>query len=325
MRSTLAALGLLVFSVSATAQGWANKLFQGKTTHDFGTVPRGTQLHHRFRITNIYAVNMEITNVRVSCGCASAQVGKRSLKPKEETYLDVNMDGLRFNGFKRLSIFVSVGPKFVSTAEIKISATTRGDIVCNPTHVDFGIIAPNQRISKSIDIEYAGRLDWKIQEVITRGTPFEVQVEQLYRRRGQIGYRLKVSLKSDVKAGLLKDAFQVRTNDATSPTFPVLVEANVQAALMVAPDRLSLGTVNKGTVIEKRLLVRGKVPFRIQKIDGTGEEIRVIEILPNRTGTLHNVKLRIRLNEPGRIRRDLTIQTDTLRTPVKVLFEADVQ
>ena len=73
MRIALVALfALLVGPTPAPAQGsWADKMFKGETTHDFGSVPRGAQLFHRFKITNIYAVRLEIVQVRTSCGCVT--------------------------------------------------------------------------------------------------------------------------------------------------------------------------------------------------------------------------------------------------------------
>jgi hypothetical protein len=47
---------------------WAAKLFgsPANLVHDFGTVTRGTHLHHGFVMTNIYAVPIEIMSIRGS-------------------------------------------------------------------------------------------------------------------------------------------------------------------------------------------------------------------------------------------------------------------
>src|SRR5205085_2791520 len=71
------ALSLILLAVMATQSpaqsGWAEKMFDRKVVHDFGSVPRGAQLFHRFPITNIYAVRMEIISVQSGCGCVSAE------------------------------------------------------------------------------------------------------------------------------------------------------------------------------------------------------------------------------------------------------------
>jgi hypothetical protein len=101
---------------AAQQQPWAAKMFKDGLSHDFGSVPRGAQLFHRFTITNIYAVRMEITDVRSGCGCVTAAAATRVLEPRESTTIDVSMDAHRFIGHKTVAIRVSVGPEFISSA-----------------------------------------------------------------------------------------------------------------------------------------------------------------------------------------------------------------
>src|SRR6185295_14757121 len=104
MRTWYVALVVLVLGPAAAhAQGgWAQKMFKGKTTHDFGTVPRGAQLKVDFPITNIYAVPMEITEIKPSCGCVTAVPTKKVLASRETGTIEVRMDGRRFSGTKNV-------------------------------------------------------------------------------------------------------------------------------------------------------------------------------------------------------------------------------
>ena len=95
-RKVLSAL-IFVFAAATVSsaqnnQNWAEKMFPDGVAHDFGVVPHGAQLFHRFNITNIYAVRMEITSITPGCGCITATAGKRVLEPNEKTTLDVGMD-----------------------------------------------------------------------------------------------------------------------------------------------------------------------------------------------------------------------------------------
>ena len=95
MRQVLFAGLALVATTPAFSMedGWAKKLFKEQTAHDFGTVARGAQLYHRFPVTNIYAVPLEITThsrvVRLRHGDAHAQ-GAAAAK-----WLHRNHDGRR--------------------------------------------------------------------------------------------------------------------------------------------------------------------------------------------------------------------------------------
>src|SRR5947199_3887453 len=199
MRQAVFALLALTAAAPATcAQGWANKLFKNQTTHEFGTVPYGAQLLHRFSITNIYAVPLEISQVRVSCGCVTATPSRKVLPSRETGTIDVTMDARRFKGAKTVTVYVSVGPTYVSTAELRVSANSRADVVFNPGQVNFGNVARGQTPSQPVDVEYAGTDDWRITEVLTRGSPFDVELREVYRQSGvNAGYQVKVTLKPD--------------------------------------------------------------------------------------------------------------------------------
>src|SRR6478672_698447 len=155
-----AILALVVVTAAATAapaqDAWATKMFKDGTSHDFGNVPRGTQLFHRFTITNIYAVRMEITSIHPGCACTTATASKRVLEPRETATIDVTMDAKRFTGSKAVSIRVTVGPEYTSTAELKITANSRADVVFNPSQITFGNVQAGQTPDQTIEIEYAG-------------------------------------------------------------------------------------------------------------------------------------------------------------------------
>src|SRR5688572_12420491 len=95
-KAALALLALLGTCQTAAAQtAWADKLFGGNVNHDFGVVPRGAQLKHSFKMTNIYKVPLEISQIRVTCGCLTVTPSTKILQPNETIQLHANMDGTR--------------------------------------------------------------------------------------------------------------------------------------------------------------------------------------------------------------------------------------
>src|SRR4051794_12897224 len=106
LRVVLALVATAGFAPAAAAQtAWADKLFANVTTHDFGAVPRGTQLKHAFKITNIYKEPLEVTQVRVSCGCVTATPSVKVLQPNEAAQLNINMAARQFSGPKSVRIY----------------------------------------------------------------------------------------------------------------------------------------------------------------------------------------------------------------------------
>ncbi|HXG09166.1 MAG TPA: DUF1573 domain-containing protein [Gemmataceae bacterium] len=323
MRNTV--LVILLLSLAPTevpAQSWAEKLFKEGVSHDHGSVPRGAQLYHKFKMTNIYAVPLEIINIRTSCTCVTVTPSTRTLEPRQEGFLEVLIDTRRFTGPKTFSIFVTVGPQYTSTAELKVSANSRGDVVFNPGEVNFGVVPRGQTPSQTIEVEYAGALDWRVSEVIKSTAPLETTLEEMYRRPGQVGYRVKVTLKPDAPPGSHKWELFLKTNDPASPLVPVLVEATIQAPLTVQPDPLKLLGVRVGAEAAGRVVVRssGK-PFRVLAIEGLGDGLTTTAPLPSREAVVHTIPLRCQPSRPGELRRVLQIKTDLQESPVPVTVE----
>src|SRR5437660_12860599 len=101
MRKAVLVLLILVAAnqpAAAQSTAWADKLFAGDLVHDFGVVPRGVQLKYSFKMTNIYKVPLEITDVRVGCTCVKILETTKVLRPNETGTVSINMDGTKFSG-----------------------------------------------------------------------------------------------------------------------------------------------------------------------------------------------------------------------------------
>jgi hypothetical protein len=146
----------------------------------------------------------------------------------------------------------------------------------------------------------------------------------MYRRPGQVGYRVKATLRADAPPGTHKWELFLKTNDPASPLVPLLVGATVQAPLSVLPDTLKLGTVRVSTDSLGRVVVRGSKPFRITAIEGLEEGVSTTVELPTAAAALHTVTFKCQPTKPGELRRTLRIKTDLQDTPATVTIEATV-
>jgi hypothetical protein len=312
-------LALTGWTASASAQTtelpWAQKIFFGVTSHDFGTCPHGAQLKYRFKMKNIYAVPLDITTIRPSCSCLTYTASSMRLQPQEEGFIDINMDATRFKGPKTVYLNVSVGPQFISTAVFQISANARPDVVFNPGEVNFGIVPAGEAAIRTIDVEYAGNPSWAITEVVkNKAAPFNIVPTQLYRgsiglgKVGKVGYRLTLTLKTDAATGQFRQDLLLKTNDPGASVLTVVVEGTIQPSLEVQPSVVNLGTIKAGEPKAVNVFVKGKAPFHIKAIKGTGEELNTD--LPNQNSQIHILNLRCLPRQEGVFQRELTIQTD---------------
>jgi hypothetical protein len=310
--------GLVVAAGVAPAQSgaWADKLFDNKTSHDFGTVARGAQLQHTFTMTNIYAVPLELTQVRSSCGCVTVTPSTKVLQPRENAKVHINVDSSKFSGAKVFNVYLTVGPKYVSTATLRISANARQDVVLNPGQIHFGVVRQGQTPTQTVDVEYAGHFDWRVAEVVKNSSaPLNVKLEELYRQpaqgrqAGRVGYRLAVTLKPDAPAGPLHQELILKTNEPGSgQILAVAVDGTVQAALTVSPGVINFGKVKVGAPATQKVQVRGQRPFRVLTVDGVGDGVTVE--LPREAAQNHILTFRCDASKEGEIRRQVVIRTD---------------
>jgi hypothetical protein len=339
----LAVIVLPLAAAVSPAQGpsWANKLFTFKggtenLVHNFGTVPHGTILYHKFLMYNPWAIPIEITDLRVDCGCVTPKVSKATLQPRETAYLEAVMDTARRKktGPTTITINVTISgssssppTRHIDTAAVQVSANIRQDVVFNPGQINFGIVSPGQTPTQAVDVEYAGVLDWRISEVIKNDAAIDAVAEEWYRRPGrsgyrEAGYRIKVTLKADAAPGPLRSELQLKTNDPASPVVPLLVEATIQAPLTVIPNPLDLGSPRIGETITKRVIVRGDKAFRITGVKGSEKDIAVD--LPPSAAEVQTLTLKWQAKNAGPVQQELQIQTDLQSAPLLLIVKANV-
>jgi hypothetical protein len=341
----LAGIVLLFGATASPAQSpsWANKLFTFKggteaLVHNFGTVAHGTVLYYKFPMYNPWAIPIEITDLRVDCGCVTPKASRSILQPRETAYLETIMDTARRKktGPTTITINVTISGtsssppiRHIDTAAVQVSANIRQDVVFNPGQISFGIVSRGQTPTQTVDVEYAGVLDWRVSDVVKNDAPIEVVAEELYRRTGrtgyrEAGYRIKVTLKADAAPGPLRQELQLKTNDPASPVVPLLVEANIQAPLMVIPNPLDLGSPHVGETVTKRVIVRGNKPFRITGVRGAGSGDDLAVDLPPEAAEVQTLTLKWQNKNPGLIQQQLQIQTDLEPLPLTLTVKANV-
>ena len=323
---TFTALVLAAAPLAAQPQAvpWANKFFlpgidknpkqeaPPVITHDFGTVPRGTLCIHKFTVTNVYDVPMQIVDIRRSCGCLEAYPPQKVLQPFESAEFIVTMDTAKFVGPNAPLVYVTFGPRYVSTAVLRIQGTSRADVNLNPGAVNFGIVAQGAKASQSVALEYSGRQrDWKVTGVVAPTGPIEVQVREAERNfLWGAKYYLTVGLKPDAPPGQLGEVITLKTNDPSSPLVQVNVTGSIQAPLTLSPGQLDFGKVRVGETAEHKVWVRaaGNQIFRVQGLaeDADGVSLETTGI----PGPNQIVTVKFRPARTGPVRKELLIRTD---------------
>jgi hypothetical protein len=312
----------LVGVASGQEQGWAAKFFQGNLQHDFGNVPWGAQLTHKFTITNIYNVPFMVEDARVSCGCVSVKKPTGVIPPRGIAELEANMDTRKAGATgkpKVVNIFVkltsvpqSPGDKiYTSSCTLTVSCLAQGNIRYSHEKLHFGVVNLGAPATAVLDIEHFTNPAFEITGVVNHHHPVDVSVQRATPRMGgRVAYRVVAQLRKEAPAGEIKYEVQLNTNDRTTPILDVVMEGIIQAPLVASPNQINLGNVKVQEIVSGRVILRGPAgqSFRILGVDGQGDGLTVK--VPEKAATAHLLVVEFVPQQAGKITKTLTIKTD---------------
>ncbi len=265
---------LLVINSHASAQEWAKKMFS-VTEHEFGTVARGSKQEHRFELKNIYKEEIHIVGVESSCGCTTSKISKDTLKTHETSEIVAVFNTRSFLGAKAATLTVKIDKPYYAEVQLTVDGYIRSDVVLDPGLVEFGSVDAGEGGKAKIQIAYAGRDEWEIVDVRSANRHFEVELDETYRGGGRVNYEMTVRLKPDAPVGYILDQLVIITDDSGAKNVSLPVEGQVLSPMTVSPASLFLGVVKPGESVKKRIVVKGKKPFRIISVKCTEPSITI--------------------------------------------------
>jgi hypothetical protein len=311
--------------VVAAPTPWANKLFVPdiqrdpsqaapvEVVQDFGTLPKGTLAVHKFIITNVYAVPLQVTEIRRTSEAVQAYPPEKVLQPNDKAEFVVTLDTAQFTGARSETLQVSFGTASVSTATIRLKATSRADVMLAPGSFNFGIVGPGATPTKSVTVEYAGKSkDWSITGVVPPNGTFEVTTSS----GGKNKTKISVTLKTGTAApGPFNDFLQLVTNDPTTPVINVAINGTLQTPLKVSPAAIAFPAMKLGQTVSFRVIVSGNDvgAFKIDPLPDTGDGLTVETL--NGASPIHTIVVKFTPTKAGDYKRDLQIKTTIKGTP----------
>lgn len=290
------------------AQEWARKMFED-IDHDFGVVARGSDTVYKFEVKNIYKEDVVLESVRSSCGCTSPSIENHEIKTYEKAYIVAKFNTRTFTGPHSATLTVRISKPYPAQVQLRVHGNIRGDIVFEPGSIDFATVEQGARHEKTINVTYAGRSGWRVEDVRSASDYLEAELVERQRYSGRVSYDLLLRLKETAPPGYLKQQLVLVTNDSSNPRIPVDVSGKVEAELTVSPENLVLGDVEHGETVTKRFIVKGKKPFRVTGVS-CGDDSFEFETDED-PAERHLVTVKFTADhDPGRLRKPITVSTD---------------
>jgi hypothetical protein len=292
-------------------QEWANDLFEARS-HDFGSLARGAKAEFAFPLTNIYVEDVHIVSVRSSCGCTVPRIEKATLKTYERGAVIAEVNTRAFLGQKNATITVTFDKPFPAEVQLHSKAFIRKDVVLTPGSVDFGEVEERHAKQRAVQVDYAGRDNWRILDVQSDNPHIRGELIERHRGGGLVGYELKVTVDESAPAGPFHEHLMLITDDSRLRQVPVPVNGRVVSGITVTPQSLFMGVARPGQKLSKTIVVRGKKPFRILSIECDNEAFRFDTSGEHVEKEVHVIPVTFTAdgNSTGKIANKIRIQTD---------------
>lgn len=292
--TTFACLWTTGLDVSAQELNWAQKMFE-KQNVDFGIVARGADCTIRLKVRNLYQETIYFRNVSTSCGCSAAKPSGNEILSGQEGYVEISMDTKRFMREKTSAALITLAEPtkgLLQEVRIPLRVYIRTDVVLTPGSVNFGAVEAGSPAERKIAVAYAGRPDWKILEIRSPRTYITAAAVEVARdvTRGTANYEIVVNLPADAPVGNYRELLTIITNDEASEV-PLPVEARVESEFAITPEDWILGAVPVGQTKTSNLVVRGRKPFKIEKIESTTALAAFKVVLPDTEKQVHVLPL----------------------------------
>ncbi len=316
-RVALVLAALVTGAASARAQVWVNLVFPNRE-HNFGTVARGSKVHHTFKVVNTLPQEIHIATFRPKCGCTDVKLGAQTIPSNTQTVIEAVVDTTKFVGHKESGLTLVIDRPVFQEIDFRLSCFIRGDITLTPGEVNFGVVNRAGGKSEDLSLLYVGgQPDWAVTKMQTLSPHVSARLTEQPRSPGgsQVTYALSVTLNPSAPVGILKDEITLHTNDPTSPTIPVSVSAIVQSNVTVTPSVMALGQVRAGETLERTILVRSTQPFQIV---GSKSNRPELSLAPpgDKPSPLHQVKATFKAPaQAGPFHAVIEVETDVKGEP----------
>jgi hypothetical protein len=93
------------------------------------------------------------------------------------------------------------------------------------------------------------------------------------------------------------------------PKLRVPLTVEVESALSVTPNSVSLGDIKAGGETDRKVIIRGATPFMITKITGSDGELQVREAKAE-SKAVHVLTVTVRPSVVGELNRTIRVHTD---------------
>jgi hypothetical protein len=292
---------------------------------DFGTVPHGSQSVHRFKFTNKTDRDVHVQSVSSSCKCAIPRAVSDHAKPGETIEIEVVYDARTFVNERSMTITVDLrqdGQLYSQPVQLKVRGFSRQDVILEPGKVDLGVVKVGKEQSQTIRLEYAGRLDWRVQDVID-GKWAKAKVTEKSRGNGLVKYEVSLTVPATAPRGSLVDAVQIKTNDPASPVVRIDVVGTLDGGIQPSLSTVKFADAAAGQPSRQKLFIKGDRPFIIGGAQFDPNKLPISLRSTQGEKTVHTLEIEFTATKAGKFEDTINVRTEpnSELVPIKIVAQ----
>lgn len=321
MQKLLPAVCLTCFafvSSTSSADQYTDQMLSTKKV-DFGVIATGSEVPKFIQIRNVHQQTYQIAEVKTSCSCARAKIDRTVIQPGETAIISVQMNTRNHQKRKDTNVIIRFNAPRFTEVRVPVTAYIRTDVVFTPGLVQFGEVEAGTEGKAVVDIAYAGRSDWDIDNIVITNKNLKATLEPIGNRgNGQVKYKLTMTVSGNARIGRIRDMITIVTNDRTNPNVPLMIDGIVAPDISVTPAVVSVGAVAPGQMTMRQIVLKGKKPFRIEDIDCEDMEDCFKATLASTPRPIHVVPIQFNApNRPGKFTEELVVKITGRSEPIR--------
>jgi len=229
------ALLLVLLTAAGFAQLMNPKIMVWEDEYDFGDIIQGDKVSHTFIINNNGGDLLKIENVRASCGCTAAILGKEEIAPGKSTELKVTFNSDRRNGKQNKKVYITSNdperPEIILTIKANVVNPNSGTadvpkLYFPETQHNFGKVKEGEIVKHTFKFINKGNTALKIRDIKTSCGCTAALVSSEMLEPGEEG-TLNVELDTKNRSGKMSRTIKFTSNDPKDPVKVLTVYANV--------------------------------------------------------------------------------------------------
>ena len=323
------ALAVAAASLSAPALAQAAaapKLVVVEDKKDLGTIAKGEPMKHTFVLKNAGTADLQIADVKPSCGCTVSEYDK-AIKPGGEGKITLTVDTKNFQGATSKTALVLTNDPAMPQATLYVMAFVKPYVDVLPygffrIQALTGETATSELILASDEPTFAPT---KVEAPykFLKASLAEVPEKERVAGKGARQYKLGLTSPADAPEGLLSGYVKLQTGVPKQPELEISVSGYIKPTVTITPATINFGNFDpKGEAVRRNVMLINNNPqrenFAVTKAETSVSGISAA-IVPVDKG-----RIRVDLSVDEKIKKgvfegELKIQTnDTAKSNVSI-------